>query len=222
MENQVDPIAGDLLFIMRYRKPGLEYKLIPAPRIGGQSGLEKARKIRAHHLIGVFVEQGRLIGICKQAVSGTISGVDHDRDRVDYLFEHAFSRRTLDRCRFADLCMFAFGFRCTLAQRHAFLAFCQQRQRATAKLNMRNRALQEICGTGIKGSKSAFTVLMRGDDDCRHLACTGHHPDFSDKFRAVHLRHPIIYHHQIDLVVAQPMQSLYRVSVCDSGISFPH
>ena len=87
---------------------------------------------------------------------------------------------------------------------------------------MGNGALQKVRRTRIERGKPAFAILMSCDDNRRDFADARHHPDFPDKFSTIHLRHTVVNHHQIRLVVTQPMQRLHRVSISDGGIFFPH
>jgi len=118
--------------------------------------------------------------------------------------------------------MLAADFRGTLAQGHGFFALGEQRQGTAAELNMRNRTLQKIGGPGIKCGQPALAVLMRRDDDCGNLAGAGHHPDFPDEFRPVHLWHAIVHNHQVRFVILQPVQRFYRICIGDGGIFLPH
>ena len=118
--------------------------------------------------------------------------------------------------------MLATDFRCTLAQRHGFLALGQQCQGATAELHMRNRALQKVGGTRIERRQPALPVLMCCDNNRGNLACPRHHPDLPDEFRTVHLWHAIVDNHQVGAIVTKPIQRFDRIRISDGGIFFPH
>ncbi|MEP6010553.1 MAG: hypothetical protein ABJ237_04560, partial [Parasphingorhabdus sp.] len=77
-------------------------------------------------------------------------------------------------------------------------------------------------GPCIERGKSTFTILVRGDDDGGNITGTRHHPDFSDEFRTIHLRHTIVDDHQVYAILFQPMECFYRICVRNGGIFFPH
>ena len=72
------------------------------------------------------------------------------------------------------------------------MMLAQQQQSSVAEFNVRNWALQKICGAGVKRIYATFAILTRGNDNCWNMRAGCPCAYLADEFRAVHFRHAVV------------------------------